>query len=259
MKTEGGIRHLVEMFPNEGTIIQAGRNSIKKLDVNGKSISIKSFKKPNFINSFAYKYIRKSKAKRSFENAEKLLSLGINTPKPIGYLEHSNLLGIKSSYYACEHLTTTVTLRDVLASPKCPDKVEVLRHYTAFMFELHQKGIEFIDSTPGNILLEEKPDGLYRFYLVDLNRMKFHDKPLSFFDRMKNLSKITEETPILHQIERLYADLYQHDTDHIYPTLVYYRSRYNVKMFHKRFLKCQLSSIKKMFSKPEPHLCGKNG
>ena len=255
MKTEGGIEHLIKMFPNEGTLIQAGRNTIKKLDHNKGSISVKSFKKPNLINSFVYKYIRKSKAQRSFINAQKLLSLGINTPKPMGYLENSNVFGIKDSYYACEHLITTITLRALLSHDGCTNKDTVLEQYTAFMFELHQKGIEFIDSTPGNILIQEMPDNRYLFYLIDINRIKFHQTPLSFFDRMKNLSKITEETPILHQIERLYSKFYKQDTEHIYQTILYYRSRYNVKIFHKKFLKYQLSELKKMFSKP--HLCQK--
>lgn len=188
MKTEGGIEHLVKVFPNEGTIIQAGRNSIKKLEYNGKIIAVKSFKKPHLINSFAYKYIRKSKARRAFENAEKLLLLGINTPKPIGFLEHSNVFGIKDSYYAYEHLASK-TLREILADKNLINKEVVLEQYTAFMFELHQKGIEFIDSTPGNLLLEKKPDGNFVFSLIDINRIKFHKTPLSFFDRMKNLSK----------------------------------------------------------------------
>jgi len=254
MKIAGGIEHLVKMFPNEGTIIQAGRNTIKKIEHNGKSISVKSFKKPNLFNSFVYKYIRKSKARRSFEYAEKLLSIGINTPKPIGYLEHSTIFGIKDSYYACEHLTVTA-LRDVLASDNCKCKTTVLEHYTAFMFELHQKGIEFIDSTPGNILLEEMPDGNYLFYLIDLNRMKFHQTPLSFYDRMKNLSKLSEETPVLHQIEKRYSKLYKKDTENTYQTILYYRSRYNVRIFHKKFFKYQISEFKKLFSKP--HLCQK--
>lgn len=254
MKTEGGIEHLVKMFPNEGALIQAGRNTIKKLVHNEGFVSIKSFKKPNLFNSFVYKYIRKSKARRSFENAQKLLALGINTPKPIGYLEHSNIFGIKDSYYACEHLNA-ITLREVLASDDCKNQDAILEQYAAFMFELHQKGIEFIDSTPGNILLEEKSDGHYSFYLIDINRMKFHHAPLSFFDRMKNLSKISEETPLLHQIERLYSKFYKQDTDYIYQTILYYRSRYNIRIFHKKYFKYQILEFKKLFSKP--NLCQK--
>lgn len=255
MKTEGGIEHLVAMFPNEGELIQAGRNTIKKLDYKENYISVKSFKKPHFINSFVYKYIRKSKARRAYSNAQQLLALGIHTPKPIGYLENSNIFGIKDSYYACEHLTNTTTLRALLTEGNCPNKDAVLEQYTAFMFELHQKGIEFIDSTPGNILLEEIADGTYRFYLIDINRMKFHQAPLSFFDRMKNLSKISSETPLLHKIEEMYAKYYKKDTAYIYQTILYYRSRYNVKIFHKQFFKYQLSEFRKLFSKP--HFCQK--
>lgn len=248
MKTEVGIEHLVEVFPYQGIIIQAGRNSIKKIEHNGKSISVKSFKKPNIFNAFVYNYIRKSKARRSFDNAEKLLSLGINTPTPIGYLEQSNLLFLKNSYFAYEHLDMP-TLRNILSDENFEEKEVVLAQYTAFMFELHQKGIEFIDSTPGNILVEKIENDTFRFYLIDINRIKFHKEPLSFFDRMKNLSKLTEETPLLQQIEKLYAKFYKKDTAYIYQTILYYRSRYNVRIFHKKYFKYQMNEVKKMFTK----------
>jgi hypothetical protein len=57
------------------------RNVIKLFDLNGQTINIKSFKVPNIVNK-AYKYFRKSKAKRSFEYATILLENGIGTPQP---------------------------------------------------------------------------------------------------------------------------------------------------------------------------------
>lgn len=254
METEGRVEHFIRMFPNKGTIVQKGRNTIKKIKYKGRDVSVKSFKQPHFFNSFVYKYFRKSKAKRSFLYAKKLLSLGIGTPKPLGYLQNTNLFGIKDSYYVCEHLNSTLELREVLSYVGFPDKENIMEQYAGFMFELHQKGIEFIDSTPGNILLEKESVGKYRFYLIDINRMKFHKKPLSFVDRMKNLSKLTEETPVLHQIERMYAKFYKQDTEYIYQTLLYYRSRYNIWMFHKQYFKYQVSLFKKMFVKPVPNV-----
>ena len=61
-------------FEREGQdVLQGDRNTIKSFEIDGEKINIKSFKIPNGFNAFVYKFIRKSKAKRSFEYAEKLL------------------------------------------------------------------------------------------------------------------------------------------------------------------------------------------
>lgn len=235
---------LVKAFQDSGTIVQAGRNTVKMIEDAGSRISVKSFKIPNPFNALVYRYIRSSKARRSYENARKLLVMGINTPKPIGYLEYGGLLGIRQTYYACEHRAMAVTLRDVLSGEGFPDKGVIMAQYAAFMFDLHQKGIEFKDSTPGNFLVEKVAEGKYAFYLVDINRMKFHGTPLSFFARMKNLSKLTEETAVLRQLEQLYSGFYTRDTDRIYPTILYYRSRYNMYLFHKGLFRNRVSAVR---------------
>ena len=73
------------------------RNKIKLFDLERTQINIKSFKVPNLINTIAYKYFRKSKARRSFEFANILLENKIGTPQPIAYFENSNFLGLKGS------------------------------------------------------------------------------------------------------------------------------------------------------------------
>ena len=50
----------------------------------------------------------------------------------------------------------------------------ILRQFIRFSYLLHQKGIEFLDNSPGNTLIKKNEKGVYDFYLVDLNRMKFH-------------------------------------------------------------------------------------
>lgn len=245
---QGEIMPLIGRFPTEGTILQSGRNTIKKIEYNGQPVAVKSFKKPNFFNTFAYKYIRKSKAKRSYEYAHRLLALGINTPRPIGFFQRSTLFGITDSYYVCEHLPDAVTLKVMLSRNSLCKNEHVLKQYVAFVFDLHQKGIEFIDSTPGNILVEELNIHKYRFSLIDLNRMKFHRTPLTFLDRMKNLSKLTDETPLIHHIGHLYAKIYNQDKDPVYQAILYYRSRYNVHAFHKKILKCRMYMLIRIIS-----------
>mgnify|MGYP006210467499 CR=1 FL=1 len=65
---------LLENFKTSGELIGSEkRNIIKVFTVDGLSINIKSFKKPNLLNALIYGYVRKSKAQRSFYYAKFLL------------------------------------------------------------------------------------------------------------------------------------------------------------------------------------------
>jgi hypothetical protein len=99
------LRFIKEFNSDLGTVFGSGdRNVIKLFDLNGQTINIKSFKVPNIVNKVAYKYFRKSKAKRSFEYATILLENGIGTPQPLAYYENYNSIGLRDSYYVSEHL-----------------------------------------------------------------------------------------------------------------------------------------------------------
>src|SRR5210317_2082664 len=82
------IEETLHNFSREGTYLVKGkRNHIKKIDINGKLFNIKQFKTPNLIQAFVYRYIRRSKARRSYEYAFKLLDCNIKTPFPVAYYE----------------------------------------------------------------------------------------------------------------------------------------------------------------------------
>lgn len=200
------LKECIENFNSKGKLfVKGSRNSIKLFDVDGKIVNIKSFKKPNLINKIAYKYFRKSKARRSFEYATILKGKGIGTPEPIAYFENTDFIGLNESYYACEHLECDLTYRE-LVETDYPDAENILRQFTQFTFDMHEKGIEFLDHSPGNTLIVNNGNGKYSFYLVDLNRMKFHTS-LSFEARMKNLSKITPKEDMVAIMSNEYAKL----------------------------------------------------
>src|SRR5690606_114474 len=82
----------------------------------------------------------------------------------------------------------------------------ILRQFIAFSYKLHEKGIEFIDNTSGNTLIKKIGDNAYEFYLVDLNRMNFH-QTMSFEKRISNLAKLTTREDILEIMADQYAKL----------------------------------------------------
>lgn len=224
----------INNFDSRGILFGDGqRNKIKLFELEGKTINIKSFKIPHLINKIAYKYFRKSKARRSFEYATTLLEKGIGTPQPIAYFENYDAVGLKDSYYVSEHLQCDLTFRELVEIPDFPDHENILRQFTRFSFDLHEKGIEFLDHSPGNTLIKKTPEENYDFFLVDLNRMDFHNE-MDFDSRMKNLSHLTPKKGMIAVMSNEYSKLYPAQSEaEIFEKMWFYTNDFQIK-YHKK-------------------------
>ena len=232
--------HFVDNFDLKGSLFGDGkRNKIKIFDLEGTKINIKSFKVPNLINKIAYKYFRKSKARRSFEYANILLENKIGTPEPVAYFENTTIYGLKDSYYISEHLECDLTFRELVEIPDFPENEIILRQFTRFSYELHQKGIEFLDHSPGNTLIKKGNDGKYEFFLVDLNRMVFHEA-MSFDVRMKNLCRLTHKKEMVAIMSNEYAIVSGESVELINETLWKMTADFQYKFYRKKRLKKKL-------------------
>ncbi|MDE6199305.1 MAG: lipopolysaccharide kinase InaA family protein [Muribaculaceae bacterium] len=176
-----------EIF-NSGTdsdarqIYRGARNTLYDVAArNGRHLCVKHFRKAKFPNSYIYTTLRHSKARRSFEHAGHLLSLGFHTPLPIAWSERRNGIKLLDSYYICEYLD----LPNIRDWGKMPDADRLIDALGKFMVDLHRAGVYHRDFSPGNILVERLGSDGYRFYLVDINRMNFgvrnRSKLLSMF------------------------------------------------------------------------------
>ncbi|SHM24783.1 lipopolysaccharide kinase InaA family protein [Flavobacterium xanthum] len=227
------IRTCVANFDAAGKLFGDGqRNKIKLFDLADITINIKSFKIPNLINQVAYKYFRKSKARRSFEYANRLIENGIGTPQPIAYAENFKFSGLEQSFYISEHLQSDLTFRELVLHPEYPDHENILRQFTKFTFDLHEKGIEFLDHSPGNTLIRKGIGNQYEFFLVDLNRMNFHGA-MDFEMRMKNFNRLTPKTEMLAVMSDAYAKLYHKKYDIVFTKMCFYTNDFQTK-FHKK-------------------------
>ena len=114
-------------LPDNCEVIYKGpRNLLATL--NQGTINVKQFGTPSFPNNFIYGKLRKSKARRSFEHAHRLLQLGFDTPLPYAYIEiyRRNALGIpmlRRSYYICRHLPLD-NIRLWEGHPELPELVD---------------------------------------------------------------------------------------------------------------------------------------
>lgn len=230
----------INSFETNGKLLYGGkRNAIKIFEINGNFVNIKSFKIPHFINKIAYKYFRKSKARRSFEYATTLLQKGIGTPQPIAYFENYDFIGLKDSYYVCEHLDCDLTYRELVEITEYPDHDKILRQFTQFSYHLHQKGVEFLDHSPGNTLIKKNAEGNYDFFLVDLNRMQFHES-MSFEIRMKNLCRLTPVKEMVAVMSNEYAKVSGESEQLIFETLWKMTADFQERFYRKKRLKKKL-------------------
>jgi len=182
------LKKVLKNFSTTGENITKGeRNEIKKVEIGGEVLNIKKFKTPNAFQGLVYQFLRKSKARRSFENANKLLKLDINTPFPIAYLENSSF-GFKKSYYVSKHVDFDFDFRKLIHNPKFNNREEILKQFTKYTFQLHENNINFLDHSPGNTLIVENKNSKYDFYLIDLNRMRF--ETMTFEKRMNNFRRL---------------------------------------------------------------------
>ena len=229
------ILEMIRFFDSEGEVLEEGsRNQIKLFELNGTTLNIKSFKVPNAVNQVVYRFFRKSKAQRSYEYAQKLLQKEIGTPKPFAYIEKPGLITFGRSYYVSEQLDCDFTYREVIWDPKVKDRQSILRAFTRFTWELHEKQVYFLDHSPGNTLIKQK-EGNYHFYLVDLNRMEF--KNLTFEERMKNFSRLTSKKEVVKVMASEYAQLIGKPEAEVFSKMWFYTENFQKKFQKKRQLK----------------------
>jgi len=210
------------------------RNIIKIATLDNVVLNIKAFKIPNVFNQIAYKFLRKSKAQRSFEYAEKLMELQVGTPKPLGYFEYTTPFLFKKSFYISEQLDCDLTYRELIHDFNYPDYDNVLRAFTRFTYSLHEKQINFLDHSPGNTLIKKNGDD-YKFYLVDLNRMHFGK--MDFGSRMKNFARLTEHKEMVEVMSDEYAKCIGVDFDTVFAAMWKEVLAFRTKITRKKELK----------------------
>ncbi len=208
INSEDKVNGIIDSFNHSGRTFWKKRNTIKIFDVDDKQWNVKSFKVPHFINRIAYKYIRKSKARRSFEYGKIIINKGILSPKPIGYVEYSDLLGLTKSFYVSENLDYDLSFEN-LFDESYPDRVNILEQFAQFTHSLHEKEIHHFDHSKGNTLICKRKDGNYDFYLIDLNRMKF--EKMDYQQRIDNFNRLSLQPDMMEIIGKKYAAIIGQD------------------------------------------------
>lgn len=232
---EGQITFFLNNFDNQGNVfINGNRNKIKTFEIESDKMNVKSFKVPNIFNRLVYRWFRKSKAERSFCNAQKLLEKGIQTPYPIAYAEERDGVFLNKSFYISKHLQNDITYRTLVHDEDFPGRENIIRAFTRFTLELHNKDIQFLDHSPGNTLINLTQKGI-TFFLVDLNRMRF--KKMSFQDRMKNFHRLTPKRGMVEIMANEYSKFIPEGEDVIFDQMWLYINKFQNRAARKKRIK----------------------
>ena len=227
------IKNIRGHFRKSENCLYTGRNTLKVLTYEDEEIVVKSFKIPHFINKIAYTFLRESKAERSYNNSMKILEF---VPKPIGYAEFKQYGLIYDSYFLCEKYAYDFTIREPLRQEDFPNKVTIFQQFAHFTFALHNKGVEHLDFSPGNILIKEISPKKYEFKIIDVNRMTF--QVFTKEERIQNFSKLWADDADLIIIAKAYAPLIEMDeTEAIQIALEASDKHKQKKLFKKKLLK----------------------
>jgi serine/threonine protein kinase len=149
-----------------------------------------------------YGFIRKSKARRSYEYALKLLEAGIETPQPVAYLELKRYGLLEESYYISLQCPYSRLFREFADGSSIKGREDIIEAFGLMAARLHEAGILHKDLSIGNILFEKEATGIH-LALVDLNRMRFG--PISWRKGIKNLARLRGEPAFFEVLVRSYA------------------------------------------------------
>lgn len=233
------IEDLILNYHSQGKLlVQGSRNSIKVNHLNESEVNIKYFAKLGFVKGFIYTFLRQSKAKRSFNYANYLIKNHILTPNPIAYSEDYNNGLLTESFYISDHINYDFTFRELIHDPLFPERDLIIEQFTEFTFKLHEAKVNFLDHSPGNTLIVKRGEGVYDFYLIDLNRMKFES--MSIEKRMDNFKKMWISKHMVQVIAKKYAELAQVSENDLHAILLKSSTNFKRKIAKKKYLKRKL-------------------
>lgn len=173
-------------------VLHSGRNIIYEQD----GLVIKQFAKPGPLKALIYGWFVKTKARRSYEYAGRLLSLGIATPEPVAYKEVRVCGLLRESYYVSRKSSCPHTLQE----PTLP--MSATESIGRFIAKMHEVGILHRDLSPGNILFDDNG----HVEVIDLNRIAWRRRPLDFRTGCQNFERLNIGREALTAMGKAYAE-----------------------------------------------------
>lgn len=238
------LKEFVESLPldfhtlPEAKTIHEGRNEVKMVERDGVKMVVKSFVRMTSTNRMIYGSLRQSKSMRAYRHAERLLALGIDTPKPIAAIDVQRYGLLKQSFFVAEY--SDYESATILNSHPTNIELRPLMDALAeFIFIVHNAGVLHQDLNVSNILYKLDDDGVYKFQLIDNNRIVFKSH-LTINERIENMRRLSCHPAAYAYILDKYAEFTTKDAQTFQLRGLIARLLFEIRQRTKRFLKKSL-------------------
>lgn len=217
-------------IPDGVVYIHRGRNTIAYIP--DPPLNIKAYRPPGRWKGLLYGLLRPPKARRAYDFAHRLTGLGILTPEPMAFIEEKIHGRLRRSYFISRQLFGWREIRGIEYDPVFEELADPLAR---FLLDLHTKGINMKDMTPGNVLFRRDSSGRFRFCLVDINRMAFGNISRKII--LSHFAGLLNTREGILRIARSYATLRGWDTGDFVREVAWACLRRRVMRLRKRRLK----------------------
>ena len=178
----------------DGDIIHQGRNTLRRYN----GLVSKQFATPSLWRGIVYGLLTKSKARRSYEYAQRLRTL---TPEPVAYREIRYAGVLRESWYVCRESECKHTFNELIGNKDFPNREKILTAIGQFTAALHRQGVLHKDYSGGNILFNE--DGS-KVEMIDLNRIHFY-RHIGTEQGLRNFERLNIDRDALRTMAVAYA------------------------------------------------------
>jgi len=226
------VNDIPKRYKKLGRVIYSSRNEIKIVKQQGRLLAIKYYKRINLFNKIYYSIFKVTKANNSNRNSLILISKGINTPAPVGYIDCYKK-GIYKKGFFVSLFTDYEPVEDMLSQP-VEKSLGFLHAFARFTYEMHQKGVFPGDYSVSNVRFRLTEAG-YDFQLIDINRMKIGG--FSFKKGSKSLQRLLLSSDKIGIIAAEYARLAKKDNIRVLGLFLFFRNNFLLKMSVKQKLK----------------------
>lgn len=219
------------------------RNIVQQIKIGDSTFVVKRYKVPNIANRIIYTFFRKSKARRAYDNALKILRYGVSTPFPVAYIETKKKTLFHTGYFISEYMSHPTLAHYNEKKTSYDDSNRLKEDFLNFTIELHEKNILPLDYNTGNIFYyKDKESGRYKFALTDINRATFGKFPK--YRSMLSFAQIGISPKNLVDVITEYSSRRKLDLEASLFVVLYYRIRRRLRIFLKQQMKRILSTSK---------------
>ncbi|GAJ02034.1 unnamed protein product [marine sediment metagenome] len=198
------ILHNIEDYINQGGIL---KNDISTTIVKSQNIIIKRFNYKNFWSSLIHIF-QPSRAARCWENAHRLLSLNIKTPKPLAVIEKKFWCLHNTTYYLMEYIEGTPLDAYFAASHDQKEESYYAKKIIEIFALLKKQHIRHRDVKADNFFIVGE-----NIFLLDLDNMKKLSRIKYFLTRawMKDKKRFIKNWNENPKTQKLFANLFEQE------------------------------------------------